>query len=116
MAFPSGSDGKESSYNVGDPGGSLGWEEPLEKGKATHSSILAWGIPWAEEPHGLQSMLLQRVRDKQLTLMSPEETPFFSHLKGRRVCCHGFLSFTIHHLQLLTNIDLIQVFGIKFLL
>ena len=35
---------------------SLGWEDPLEKGVATHSSILAWRIPWTEEPGGLQSM------------------------------------------------------------
>ena len=35
---------------------SLGWEDPLEKGMATHSSVLAWRIPWAEEPGGLQSM------------------------------------------------------------
>ena len=35
---------------------SLGWEDPLEKQLATHSSILAWGIPWTEEPGGLQSM------------------------------------------------------------
>ena len=35
---------------------SLGWEDPLEKGMATHSSILAWRIPWTEEPEGLQSM------------------------------------------------------------
>ena len=41
---------------------SLGGEEPLEKGMATHSSILAWKIPWIEEPGGLQSMGLQRVR------------------------------------------------------
>ena len=34
---------------------SLGWEDPLEKGMATHSSILAWRIPWTEEPSGLQS-------------------------------------------------------------
>ena len=34
----------------------LGWEDPLEKGMATHSSILAWRIPWTEEPGGLQSM------------------------------------------------------------
>ena len=34
----------------------LGQEDPLEKGMATHSSILAWGIPWTEEPGGLQSM------------------------------------------------------------
>ena len=41
---------------------SLGWEDPLEKGMATHSSILAWKIPRTEEPGGLQSMVLQRVR------------------------------------------------------
>ena len=34
---------------------SLGWEESLEKGMATHSSILAWGTPWTQEPGGLQS-------------------------------------------------------------
>ena len=34
----------------------LGWEDPTEKGMGTHSSILAWGIPWTEEPGGLQSM------------------------------------------------------------
>ena len=41
---------------------SLGREDPLEKGMATHSSILAWRIPWIEEPGGLQSMGLQTVR------------------------------------------------------
>ena len=41
--------------------GSLGWEDPLEEGMATYSSILAWRIPWTEEPGGLQSMELQRV-------------------------------------------------------
>ena len=40
---------------------SLGWEDPLEKGMTTHSSILAWRIPGTEEPGGLQSMGLQRV-------------------------------------------------------
>ena len=40
---------------------SLGWEDPLEKQMATHSSILAWRIPWTEEPGGLQSTGLQRV-------------------------------------------------------
>ena len=40
---------------------SLGWEDPLEKGMATHSSTLAWEIPWTEEPGGLQSMWSQRV-------------------------------------------------------
>ena len=41
---------------------SLSWEDPLEKGTATHSSIPAWRIPWTEEPSELQSMGLQRVR------------------------------------------------------
>ena len=40
----------------------LGWEDPLEKGKTTHSSILAWKIPWTEEPGELQSVGLQTVR------------------------------------------------------
>jgi len=41
---------------------SLGWEDPLEEGVATHSSILTWRIPWTEEPGRLQSMGSQRVR------------------------------------------------------
>ena len=41
---------------------SLGWEDPLEKKMATHSSVFAWKIPWTEEPGRLQSMELQRVR------------------------------------------------------
>ena len=40
---------------------SLGGEDPLEEGTATHCSVLAWRIPWTEEPGGLQSMGLQRV-------------------------------------------------------
>ena len=58
MGFPGGSDVKESTWSAGD----LGWEDALEKGMATHSSILAWRIPWMEEPRGLQSMGSQRVR------------------------------------------------------
>ena len=46
---------------------SLGQEDPLEKGMATHSSILAWKIPWTEEPGGLQSMGLQRVGHDRVT-------------------------------------------------
>ena len=45
----------------------LGWEDPLEKGMATHSSILAWRILWPEEPGGLQSMGLQRVGHNWVT-------------------------------------------------
>ena len=43
---------------------SLVWEDPLEEGMATHSSILAWRIPWTEEPDRLQSMGSQRVRQE----------------------------------------------------
>ena len=46
---------------------SLGWEDPLETGMATHSSILAWEIPWTEAPGGLQSMGSKRVGDDRVT-------------------------------------------------
>ena len=50
MGFPYGSvSGRESTCNAGDAVGSLGWEEPLEEEMATHSSVLAWRIPWTEE-------------------------------------------------------------------
>jgi len=57
LGLPGGSDSKESSGNAG----GLGLEDPLEKGMATHSSILAWRIPWTEEPGRLWSMGMQRV-------------------------------------------------------
>ena len=47
--------------------GSLGWEDPLEEGMVNHSNILAWEIPWTEEPGGLQSMGSQRVRHDSVT-------------------------------------------------
>ena len=47
LGFPGGSVGKESTCNAGDLGSILGLEDPLEKLKATHSSIMAWRIPWA---------------------------------------------------------------------
>ena len=53
--FPGGSDGKKSTCHVRDMVWSLGWDDPLEEGMATHSSILAWRIPWTEGPGGLQS-------------------------------------------------------------
>ena len=49
---------------------SLGWEDPLEKGMTTHSSILAWRIPWMEELLGLQSMGSQRVGQDWVTFIS----------------------------------------------
>ena len=49
---------------------SLGWEDLLEKEMATHSTILAWKIPWTEEPSRLQSMGLQRVGHDRATSLS----------------------------------------------
>ena len=71
--FPYPSDSKESAGNaVRNPPAtqeawvrSLGWKDPLEQGTSTHFSILAWRIPWTEEPGGLQTTELQRVgRDR----------------------------------------------------
>ena len=52
--FPGGSAEKNLPADAGDAG--LGWEDPLEKGLATHSSILVWRIQWTEGPGGLQSI------------------------------------------------------------
>ena len=64
MGFPGGSDSKESAFSAGDPGFILGQEDLLEKGMITHSSNLAWRIPWTEEPDGLQSMGSQGIGHK----------------------------------------------------
>ena len=58
LDIPNDSDYKESTCNAGD----LGWEDPLEKGMAIHSSILAWRILRIEEPVGLQSVGSLRIR------------------------------------------------------
>ena len=53
--------GKESTCNAGDMGSILGQEDLLEKEMATYCSILAWKVPWTEEPGGLQSMQSQEL-------------------------------------------------------
>ena len=53
---------------------SLGWEDLLEEDMATHSSVLAWSIPWIEEPGGLQSMESQRIRRGWNNLAHMQET------------------------------------------
>ena len=58
---------KNLSANQETPVWSLGLEDPLQKGMATHSSILAWRTPWTEEPGGLQSTGSQRVRHDEAT-------------------------------------------------
>ena len=65
MIFPWSSVGKESACNAGDPGLIPGLEDRLEQKMATHSNILAWRIPWTEEPGGLQSMELQEAETTQ---------------------------------------------------
>ena len=62
MGFPGSSEGKESACSARNPALITGSGTSLEKGMATHSSILAWRIPGTEEPGGLQSMGSQRVR------------------------------------------------------
>ena len=66
QGFPGGASGNEPTCQCRRrkeaPVQSLGLEDPLEKVTATHSTVLAWRIPWMEEPGGLQTMGLQRVR------------------------------------------------------
>ena len=66
----------------------LGWKDPLEKELTTHSSILAWRIPWTEESGGLQSLGLQksRTRLKQLTLSGKQKIYMFH---DAQFCRHG---------------------------
>ena len=62
LGFPSGSDSKASTCYAGDPGSTPGSGRSPGEGKAAHSIILAWRVPWTEEPGKLQSMGSQRVR------------------------------------------------------
>ena len=93
MGFLDGSAGKESACNVGytgDMGSILGPERPpLEKEMATHSSMLAWKIPWTEELPGLQSMGLQRVkRDWATNTQASNSRCIFSPIR----CTHSTLN------------------------
>ena len=74
LGFPGASDGKESPCNAG----VLGWEDPLEEGMATHSSVLAQRIPWTAEPGGLQSMDAQRVGHNCMTKQSTVDLAMFN--------------------------------------
>ena len=77
MTFAGGSNGKESAYNARGPGSSPRSGRPLEKGMATHSSILAWRTPWTEEPGGPQSIGSQSVRHDLAT-----NTFTFTYVQG----------------------------------
>ena len=80
--LPCSSDGKESSCNVGDRGLIPGWEDPLDKGMAAHSSVLAWRIPWTEEPGGLQSTESQSWTQLRDYHCIPRKCPPGMKLKG----------------------------------
>ena len=84
LDFPGGSDGKASAYNAGALGSIPGLGRFLEKVMATHSSTLAWKIPWTEEPGRLQSMGLQRVGHDWATSLH------FSSCGARAFHCGGF--------------------------
>ena len=68
MGFPDGSVVKNLLAVQKTQGGSLGWEDPLEKGMETHSSILAWRFPWTKELGRLESLGLQRVKHNRSNL------------------------------------------------
>ena len=88
---PFGSEGKESSCNAEDLQFLVG-EDPLEKSMAIHSSILAWRIPWTEEPGGIQSMGSQRVGHNWSELSAPTLVQWsYFHL----VCCKHTVNISI---------------------
>ena len=74
--------------------GSRDWEDPLEGEIATHSSALAWRIPWTEKPGGLQSMGLQRVRQDRATARACTHV-FLSHVTRAELCCLLFLTVSL---------------------
>ena len=95
MGFPGGSDRKESACNAGDSGSIHGLGRSQEKGMATHSSILAWRIPWTEEAGGLQFMRCKESdTTEQLTLCTKK---LFSRLSDTSAL------FCIHTLRALLS-------------
>ena len=75
---------------------SLSWEDPLEKEMETHSSTLAWKIPWMEEPGRLQSMALQRVRHDFTFAFSNKQTCPIFNFSLMMSCIHSFNEKFLH--------------------
>ena len=73
---------------------SLGWEDPLEKEMATHSSVLAWRIPWMEEPGGLQSMESQKSQT------------WLSNFTSLHFTKHSDVKYNLHHWITTTSLTL----------
>ena len=78
---------------------SLGWEDPLEKEMAIHSSTIAWKIPWTQEPGRLQSMGSQRVRHDWATSLTYErQLEHEGHMSGLQGVCLKSKAFMVHKL------------------
>ena len=90
MGFPGGSVVKNLPAMQETRVWSLDWEDPLEKEMATHSSILAWRIPWTEDPGRLQSLGLQRIR---LNWATNTFTSFFYLVASHSSLCSKLMSF-----------------------
>ena len=87
MDFPGGTDGKEFTCNSRDVGSIPGsGRSPGGRHGKTHSSILAWRVPWTEEPGGLQSMGLQRVRQAEATNTRENKKVIISLTGGKKGC------------------------------
>ena len=93
--FSGGSDGKASACSAGTGVLSLGQEDPLEKGIATHYSILACRILWTEEPGGLQSMGSQRVRHDWVTNMHTQTHTWNGYNKDLLYSPRNFIQYSI---------------------
>ena len=82
-----------SAGNGGEWVQSLGRDDPLKKGMATHCRILAWRIPWTEKPGGLQSTGLRRVRHNQAQHADSHEVYVYMHIQA---CIHVHVYTHIH--------------------
>ena len=99
LGLPCGSAGKEFAYNVGDLGSTLGWEYTLEKGKATHSSILAWTIPWSHKELDMT---------EGLSLCIPKGIPsVLTAVQSNKSPSYDFISHLSHSLILITSLLII---------
>ena len=90
--FPCGSDSKASACSAGDPGSIPGSGDPLEKEMATHSSILAWKIPWTEKTGSLQSVGSQRVRHDWVTSL---DFTSYIYISGKFGVCAKLLQLCL---------------------
>ena len=94
--FPGGSDGKESACNARDPDSIPGSGRFLGEGNGNHSSILGWKIPWTEEPGGLQSRSLQRIRHNLAIKQQQQHPTNISQVKKHVTPLINEANFYVH--------------------